>query len=171
MTRSTDFSLAGLYAAIDAQRQARGLTWAQAMREINGDYRPPTRPVATSTVTTLQTKAVAEGDGVLGMLRWLGRAPESFIAGLTFDPTSAALPDVPANKVLRLDTRRLHAALDDARQARGMTWQQVAVAIGGVSAASLTHLKKGGRTGFPGVTRMTQWLGRPVADFTRFADW
>jgi hypothetical protein len=35
MNPSADFSLAGLYAAIDAQRQARGLTWQQAVLEIN----------------------------------------------------------------------------------------------------------------------------------------
>lgn len=68
-----DFDLAGVYAALDEQRQARGLTWQQTMKEINGSFgRTPNRPTSTSTVTSMRTKAVAEGDGVLQMLRWLG---------------------------------------------------------------------------------------------------
>ena len=98
MTRSTDFSLAELHAALDARRQARGLTWAGATREINGQHAGSvTHPIASATVTTLRTKAVAEADGVLAMLRWL-------------------------------------------------------------------------QPSFPFVTRMTQWLGRPVADFVRLAE-
>ena len=77
------------------------------------------------------------------------------------------LPDLPSGQVLRFDTRKLHAALAARRMGRGLTWQQVANEIGGMSATSLTHLKKGGRTGFPFVTRMARWLGQPVAHFTR----
>ena len=66
MRRSGDFSLAHLYAAIDTQRQARGLTWQQAVLEINMVYgRISRHPIARSSVTGLRTKAVAEGDGVL----------------------------------------------------------------------------------------------------------
>jgi hypothetical protein len=79
-----DFDLKALHSALDAQRQARGLTWAQASGEINrvGSW-PARHPIATSTITGLRTKALAEGAGVLQMLRWLGRAPESFMQGLS----------------------------------------------------------------------------------------
>jgi len=36
--------------------------------------------------------------------------------------------------------------------------------------ASLTHLAKGGRTAFPQVMRMVQWLGRCAAEFTFAAE-
>jgi hypothetical protein len=122
-------------------------------------------------VTSLQDKAVAEADGVLQMLRWLNRAPESFVPGW---PEAAVdgtrLPDVGTHQVLRFDTRKLHAALDARRIDRGMTWTAVADEIGGLRAASLMHLSQGGRTAFPDVTRMTGWLGQPIVRFTRVSD-
>src|SRR4029453_7622373 len=118
--RGTDFDLKALFAALDAQRQARGLTWAQATRDINPvGPAVPRHPIATSTITGLRTKAVAEGAGVLQMLRWLGRAPESFIGGLSEDLAAARLPAVDRSQVLRFDTRKLFEALDQQRNARG----------------------------------------------------
>ena len=70
-------------------------------------------------------------------------------------------------RILRWDAAALHAALNTKRQAAGMTWQDVANEIGGVSSGMLTHLAKGGRVGFPGVMRMTAWVGQPAAAFTR----
>ena len=161
-----EFSLVDLYAAIDAQRHARGLTWSAAMSEISGPFvSGRSRPLALSTVKGLRTKPVAEGDGVLQLLRWLGRTPESFVAGIEFD-ARAALPVVGPGDVLRFDTRRLHAALNTTRAARGLTWQQIASDVD-MSAASLTHLSKGGRTGFPHVVRLARWLGAPTSHFIR----
>jgi hypothetical protein len=167
---ASDFSLAGLYAAMDAVRTARGLSWRDLVREINAPFAYVTsRPIALSTVTSTRTKAVAEGDGVLQMLRWLERTPESFVADRDgLDGLSAerfALPQPPADQILRFDTRKLFAAINARRIESGKTWDRVASDIG-VSASSLTHLSKGGRTGFPHVVRVTRWLGLPVADFT-----
>ncbi len=161
-----DFSLRSLYEALDAQREARGLTWTAAVREMSAPFtRGLSRPLAVSTVTGLRTKAVAEGDGVLQMLRWLGRTPESFIPGSKPDP-STTLPAVGPDQVLRFDTTRLHDALNQARVARGLTWQQIANDVD-VTPSSLTHLSTGSRTGFPHVARLTGWLGVPVAQFIR----
>jgi len=167
----SDFSLSGLYAAMDAVRAARGLSWRDIVREINAPFaHVSSRPIALSTVTSTRTKAVAEGDGVLQMLRWLQRTPESFVVdGDGLDGLSAerfALPQPRPDQILRFDTRKLYAALNAHRVEAGKTWDQVASDIG-VSASSLTHLSRGGRTGFPHVVRVTRWLGRPVADFTR----
>jgi hypothetical protein len=71
---------------------------------------------------------------------------------------------------LRFDTQKLHAAVNAQRVARGLTWQHVANEIG-LGQTTLTHLSKGGRTGFPHVMRITRWLGRPAAEFTRAAPW
>jgi len=163
-----DFSLAALYAALDEQRRLRGLSWSAAVREMSGPFtQGASRPLAASTVTTLRTKPIAEGDGVLQMLRWLGRTPESFVAGQSRD-VGAPLPLVGPHQVLRLDTRRLHAALNAARAERGMTWAEVADAIGGrATQSSLAHLAKGGRTGFPHVMHLTKWLDAPLAHFVR----
>lgn len=166
-----DFSLADLYNALNEQRGARDLSWTQAVAEMSGGFtRAGSRSLAVSTVTGLRTKSVAEGDGVLAMLRWLDRSPESFVRGspLSEDP-AARLPDVRP-RVLRIDTRKLHAALNTARSGRALTWEQLAREIGGVSVNSLTGLARHQRTGFPYVMRITGWLGQPLAVFTH-ATW
>lgn len=169
---AADFSLAALYEAIDDLRRRRGLSWTQAMREINGPFKGlVSRPISRSTVTSLRTKAVAEGDGVLQMLRWLDRSPESFIPGHILFNADFARPAIGPHQILRFDTRKLHAALNAERLRRGLSWDQVAAEIRGFSAGSLMYLSKGGRTGFPHVTRITAWLGRPVVEFTRVAPW
>jgi hypothetical protein len=162
-----DFDLRALYDAIVGQRERRGLTWRQTMDEISL-RRSAGHLIAQSTVVSLRVRAVVEGDGVLQMLRWLGRAPESFVPGLEVTPRHA-LPEIPPGQLLRFDTRMLYAALDGQRLERGLSWQQAAREIGGtrISAGSLTHLRKGGRTAFPGVVRMARWLGRPTGQFTR----
>ena len=168
--KKSDGFLAAVYAAIDAERTARGLSWRQVMAEINGrsGVADP-HPIATSTVRGLATKAVAEGDGVLAMLRWLKRSPESFADGHgQADAPGECLPD-PRGQVLRFDTVKIHALLDARRLERGLTLQQVALEIGGTSSSSLTHLRKGGRTGFPGVLRIARWLHLPVAALTRLS--
>jgi hypothetical protein len=166
---AAEFSLTALYAALDAQRSARGLTWAQAVREINIPFtHGPSRPIAASTITSTRTKARAEGDGVLQMIRWLDRAPESFIP--EFVPTEAPafrLPPAGPSQVIRFDTRRLYASLNARRTTRGMTWEQVSREIRGSTVSTLRHLARGGRTGFPDVVRMTRWLEQPLATFTR----
>jgi len=163
-----DFDIGALYAALDSQRQARGLSWQQAVREINTLFeRTPARPVSASTVTGMRSRAVIDGDGALQILRWLGRTPESFVPGVQ---ETAALPDVGPDRILRFDAKKIYSALDVQRAERGMTWKQVAEEIGGFSAAMLTRLSQGGRVGFPHVMRIIRWLGRPAAFFTRASD-
>ena len=165
---SNDFSLQALYAALDAQRQERGYSWSRATREMVQHGKR--HPLSPSTVKGMRTKAVAEADGVLAMLRWLGRSPESFLQ--TSNPAaarSACLPDIPSGKVLRFDTSRIYAALDSRRLERKMTWAQVAEEVG-LGVSTLTHLAKGGRTSFPGVMRVMQWLGEQSACFMYASD-
>jgi hypothetical protein len=166
------FSLRALYDALDEQRRSRNMTWAAVGREVNR-FKRDLHPIATSTITSLQHKALAEGDGVLQMLLWLRRTPESFVPGF---PDSNAdrfqLRDVGSNRVLRWDVVALHSALNAQREARGMTWKQVAEELGWrLTSNTLTHMSKGGRTGFPGVMRIVGWLGQPAADFTRVSYW
>jgi hypothetical protein len=171
MTRdaSPDFDLSALHAALDAERRARRLSWQELAREVSQQFAGvPVPPISPTTFTGLATRTAAEGDGVLQMLRWLGRSPESFVPGYQ-SPSGhdETLPSVATNQLLRFDTKALYAALDARRAEQRLSWVEVAAAIGGVNAAGLTQLSKGGRTAFPLVVRLTRWLGRPVADFTR----
>ncbi|HEX4959493.1 MAG TPA: hypothetical protein VF173_01545 [Thermoanaerobaculia bacterium] len=170
--RSADFDLGALYAALDAQRLARGISWQQVVREINALFEHvPARPISSSTVTGMRNRAAIEGNGVLQMLLWLNRTPESFVPGYQEAAAEAlGLPYVGPHQILRFDTRKLYSALDAQRIERGMTWKQVASEIGGFSAASLTLLSKGGLTSFPHVMRIIRWLGRPAVSFTRISD-
>ena len=142
------------------------MTWAEATREIGGaGPRPARRPVASSTITSLRTKALAEADGVLQMLRWLGRSAESLLTPPRDD--GPPLPPVRRGQILRVDTRSLHAALEAQRRERGLTWVQVATAAGIPSPATLTRLSKGGRTTFPDVMHILGWLNRSMSSAVR----
>lgn len=155
-----DFDLHALQAAIDAECRARGLTWAAAAREVG---------VSASTLRGLGTRRAVEGDGVLQILRWLGRSAESFLRD--GGPVGGVVAPLrtPVGGVLRFDARALYAALDARRREGGMTWTQVAAAIGGTDAAGLTRLRRGGRVSFPQVMRLCGWLGEPAARFVHVA--
>jgi hypothetical protein len=105
---------------------------------------------------------------VLQVLRWLDRTPESFLDGREQKATAdEKLPDAGPNRVLRFDTRALHAALDRERQRRGMSWVQVARELPGFSAGTLSNLRSGPLIGFPRVMCLTQWLSVPASAFVR----
>jgi transcriptional regulator with XRE-family HTH domain len=157
------FDFLALYEALDTQRRERGMSWQAVARDTG---------VSASTLTAVKTARFLEGDGVLCMLRWLGRSPEAFTGGID-DAASgpmASAADVGPGRYLRFDTKALHAALEAERASRGMTWQQVAAETA-LTAPQLTLLAKGGRTGFPNVMRIVAWLGRRAEDFTRVTDW
>jgi len=169
--RAGDFSLAALHAALDERRRARGLSWSQAAREIDRrQERSSRRGLSASTISAIGGRAVAEGDGVLQMLIWLDRTPESFVPDHPEpDGPLARLPHVPPNRILRFDTVRLHAALDSKRQERSMSWSEIGRVLE-LAPSTLTRLSAGGRTAFPAVMRMSGWLGMTAARFTRAAD-
>lgn len=166
----SDFDLAALYAALDGQRQARRLTWATAAAEINAHLPgPPTRPLSVSTIRGIKDRASVEGDGVLQMLLWLQRSPESFVRSHERAHIARAkLPHPGHGKVLRFDVPKLHRALDAQRTERDLSWKDVTAIIDSPFAATvLARLAQNSRTSFPFVMRLTAWLQQPVAVFTR----
>jgi AraC-like DNA-binding protein len=169
--RPADFNLRELYAALDAQRQSRGLSWSQATREMGPESRTTrARRISTSTVIGTRTRAVMEGDGVLQMLQWLNRTPESFMpdrgeSQLAGEP----LPQPAPHQTLRFDTKTIYDALEAQRADRGLSWKQVA-AEAGLGASTLTRLSRGGRTAFPHVMRIFRWLSQPAAQFVRVSN-
>jgi transcriptional regulator with XRE-family HTH domain len=66
----------------------------------------------------------------------------------------------------RLDPPALYAALEAERARRGLTWNQVA-ADAGVNVGTIRRLRANGRFETDGILSLTQWLGRPVEEFTR----
>ena len=96
------FDTKALYAALDEKRTALGLSWqrvADQMWEqsaaLNG--RRSDHPISPSTLTNLTRSPQTSCQHALFMLRWLGRAPESFLRGAPSGsaarrPTSSTRP-------------------------------------------------------------------------------
>ena len=64
------FDTAALFAALDAERVTRGLTWADVAAQTG---------VSASTLTRTKFGGRLEVDGMLAMVRWLHRTVESFV--------------------------------------------------------------------------------------------
>jgi len=171
VSTTSDFDLQQLYHALDQRRRERGLTWTDVANEVNR-RRTFRRPIAASTMTGLKAKDRAEGDGVLQMLIWLDRSPESFVARIAdADSPRFRLPRLVSGQILRWDTQALFESLDARRRARGLTWADVAAELPGFTASMLTNLAAGPRIGFPRVMRLVSWLNKPAVTFTRIDRW
>jgi hypothetical protein len=172
-----DFDVVALREALDARRLELGLSWRQVMSEINsqspglaarlGEAR---HPFSQSTVTNMARRRDLTCQHALPLLFWLGRSPESFVPDgrrLADEP----LPDVGPDHNLRWHIPRLYEALNQQRQARGMTWRALAAELN----CSPNQL-----SGLPRIRyaisirlamRITRWLDRPAREFMFAADW
>jgi catechol 2,3-dioxygenase-like lactoylglutathione lyase family enzyme len=68
------FDARALYTALDERRRAREMSWQQAAREVG---------VSATTMTRTKLGGRMEVDGMLAMVRWVGRTVESFTRGGT----------------------------------------------------------------------------------------
>ena len=66
----------------------------------------------------------------------------------------------------RFDSKALYAALETRRESRGLSWREVADEMG-VSAATISRTREGGRMEVDGMLAMVAWLGVPVEHFVR----
>jgi transcriptional regulator with XRE-family HTH domain len=64
------FDSSALYAALDTERRARGLTWTQVSADTG---------VSTGTIARTRNGGRLEVDGMLAMVRWLGVPVETFV--------------------------------------------------------------------------------------------
>src|SRR5262245_1207551 len=170
-----DFDISAIYAAINARRIDLGMSWKAVAREVNRvDERYAVHPISSSTISGLKNKRWGvEGDGVLQMLLWLDRPPESFVPGHPGAAhPDARLPRVTGRETLRFDVPSIYEKVDSLRAARGLTWAQAAAEIGGLyNGETLKNMSKQRRTGFPHVMRLARWLHCPAAALTRVVDW
>jgi hypothetical protein len=162
---SRDFDVKLFYSALDQKRESLGLTWNGVAQEIANRY----TKVATSTIKGIRGKKYIEGDGGLQMLLWLGKSPESFVPGAMVDSKHELIK--PTNAVLRFDAKEVHRLLEARRLNEGLAWREVADQIGGVSVSMLRRFKNGGRTSFPIIMRVANWLDVPARKFTKENPW
>ena len=170
----SDFDIGALHSAIDQQRTSRKMSWKSVAREVNrAGERYDIHPISPSTISGLKNKRWGiEGDGVLQMLLWLDRSPESFVPGHPGAVPDALLPRISGQRILRFDVPLIYSKLDALRTARGLTWAEVAGEIGGLcSADQLKSMRKRQRTGFPQVMRFARWLQCPAAALTGIVRW
>lgn len=155
------FDSDGLYAAIDEERTAPGMTWADVSKDLR---------VSVSTVRGLRTGGAIETDGVLQMTPWLGRSVESLHPGGCDGDETEPAERLGTGRFLRFDTPALHVALDQRRRERGMTWVELARDVSPVSpvgASMLTRLEQGGRIEVHRMLALVGSLGERVDTFTR----
>jgi hypothetical protein len=153
------FDTQALHDAVDAQRRERKLTWMALSKELR---------ISTSTIKSMtKRKWGIELDGVMGMARWLGRTVERFASG------DGGPPPRPANhagtgRFVRFNTVALYAAVNEPREQREMTWDQVAAEIwpaGPWGRDQLKLLAKGGRSEVYSALAICKWLGRTIQSF------
>lgn len=97
------FDLRRLHQDIDTQRQELALSWAALSKEVG---------VSTSTIRRYKDAEDAEADGVLLLIRWVGKSPEQYVEGAS---GGELLRD---GGWVRVDTARIAKALDDPAVAR-----------------------------------------------------
>lgn len=69
--RFARFDVKALFATLDDERRARGLSWAQLQADVG---------VSASTMRRMANGGRMELDGAVFILQWLGRAAEEFYA-------------------------------------------------------------------------------------------
>jgi hypothetical protein len=170
-----DFDCGALFGALDGQRRDRGLDWCQLADELwqqSADLNAELggNALCGGAVPRLGRRGTVSCQYALFMLRWLGRAPEDFLTGAVVEVGDVRLPDAGPDSRLRWDLAQLHAALNERRQERGLTWTELAADLD-CTAGRLTNLRTARLADMGLAMRVTQWLGRPAAAFIHPARW
>jgi hypothetical protein len=157
----SNFDAKALYASLDKHRLGRGMSWLQVSHVLG---------LMASTIPEMEKREVLDSNDVLQMTRWLGLNIESF-TGSGRDPVRGPQPgDVRSTgRKLRVDTVKLHAALDRKRQARGLTWEKLAANISSprVTPQMLEKLPTSSRIDVRSLISIVRFLGGHTASYTR----
>jgi hypothetical protein len=169
------FDFDAFFGALDAQRRDRGLGWYELANELweqssDLNAQRDDHPLCGGAVSRLRQRGATSCQYALFMLRWLGRAPEEFLTGPVVEVGDIRLPAADPDHRLRWDLSELHAALDERRRERRLTWAGLAAELG-CTASRLTNLRTARLADLELAMRVTQWLGRPAAAFIHPAQW
>jgi hypothetical protein len=163
------FDFGAFFAAVDDARHDQNMCWYDLAAELWDQSAElnagrDDHPLCGGAVSRLGARGETSCQYALYLLRWLGRAPEEFLAGPALDVGDVRLPDAGPDSRLRWDLGQLHAALNDERQRQGLTWAAVAGQIGCTS-GRLSNLRTARMADMALTMRVTQWLRRPAAEF------
>ena len=169
------FDFTAFTSALNDRRKERGLSWFELADELwaqsadlnaaLGDH-----PLCGGAVSRLPTRGDTSCQYALFMLRWLDQAPEAFLTGSVVDVGEVRLSSPGPDRRLRWELPELHAALNEQRESRGLTWAALAAEID-CTPSRLTNLRTARQADLALVMRVTQWLERPSADFIHPARW
>jgi hypothetical protein len=164
-----------LISALDAQRGQRQLGWTELAQELwqqsaelnarRGDH-----SLCPGALVRTARRGSMSCQYAVVLLRWIDRAPEDFLTGAVVDVGDARLPEAGRDRRLRWDLREVHAALNEQRQQRQLTWARLAEELD-CTPNRLTNLRAARLADMDLAMRVTQWLGRPAADFIHPAEW
>ncbi len=82
---TTKIDVQGLYAALDAERTTRGLSWRQLAKDIG---------VSPSLLSRLGNDLRPDADGFATLVRWLNMPAESFMIDIESDRAAQPEPDL-----------------------------------------------------------------------------
>ena len=169
------FDMDAMFSTLDLERQKQGLSWYELADDLwdqsaalNAEL--VDHPLCGGAVSRLKQRGATSCQYALFILRWLGRAPEDFLTGRVAEVGDTRLPSAGHDRRLRWDLSELHAALNEQRTLRGLTWVQLALELD-CTPSRLTNLRTARLADMDLAMRVTQWLGRPAATFIHPARW
>ena len=174
--RFGDFEARALLEALDRQRVEEKLSWPQVAEAIWAQSselndRRHDHPIAVETITGMQKRNNISCQHALFMLRWIGRAPEEFIAHPVEGSTGFALPAAGPDRRLRWNLGALYEAMDGQRREERLTWKALADLLC-CTHSQLTGIKRARfAIGMRLAMRITQWLALPASEFIYAARW
>jgi hypothetical protein len=148
------FDYRALWEALETERAARGLSKKAMVDDIAW--------LSAGVIKRLEQGQATSCQHVTGLLRWLGRSPESFLPGVD-DKPDYALPDV-GPFAIRWSMPLLWDAVDAHRERNGMSWDEVEAEF------DWNGMRTFGRDITYGIPmdlamRVTRWLEQPAATF------
>lgn len=126
--------------------------------DIEGDHGPPDDGIPRDWWADDGDPVVCQGCRLEGAVSTDGEGG----AGIWWPPEEPPGAEASAGRnggtKVGLDRRALHAALDERRETRHLSWRQVAREAG-VSASTVTRLQSGRAPDVDGFARLISWLG------------
>ena len=163
------FDFAAFFAAVDDARCERDMGWYDLAGQLwdqsaqlnaeRGDH-----PLCGGAISRLGTRGETSCQYALYLLRWLGRAPEEFLAGPAADVGDVRLPDPGAEASCAGTSRSSMPLSTRSGSGQRLTWTGLAGQIG-CTPSRLTNLRTARMADMALVMRATQWLRRPAAQF------
>ena len=169
------FDCAAFFDALDGRRRERGLGWRELADELweqSADLnaqRADDHPLCGGAVSRIRQRGATSCQYALFLLRWMERAPEDFLTD-PVDVGDVRLPVAGPDRRLRFDLPSLHAALNEERRGRGLTWTGLGAALD-CTPSRLTNLRTARLADMDLTMRVTQWLGRPAAAYVHPTPW